>query len=102
MIRIDMEMPGNCSECCFFDDRGDYPLCLVLDEQRGYRFNPYKNRFPNCPLKEDETEKLRNICKILFNRCRLGNCLQGDYLKSYLCGLCTIKKECMSYEEDSQ
>lgn len=45
-----MEMPSCCGECRFLDERGDYPLCRVTDEQRGYNFRIRELRMPHCPL----------------------------------------------------
>ena len=51
MIQIDMEMPKCCDECFALDDHGDYPFCLISQDQRGYTFNVRKRRMPTCPLK---------------------------------------------------
>ena len=56
MIQIDMPMPNCCYNCCFSDDNGDYPYCLVLGQSRGYTFDTRTKRFPNCPLKEQEAK----------------------------------------------
>lgn len=47
-----MEMPECCDECFALDDNGDYPLCLVTGEQRGYTFRVRELRMPRCPLVE--------------------------------------------------
>lgn len=54
MIQIDMEMPKCCDECFALDDHGDYPFCLISQDQRGYTFNVRENRMPSCPLKARE------------------------------------------------
>ena len=54
MIQIDMPMPTCCDECFALDDHGDYPFCLISQDQRGYTFNTRKNRMPTCPLKAQE------------------------------------------------
>lgn len=45
-----MEMPSCCGECRFLDEYGDYPCCIVTDEQRGYNFRIRELRMPHCPL----------------------------------------------------
>ena len=54
MIQIDMPMPKCCDECFALDDHGDYPFCLISQDQRGYTFNVRENRMPTCPLKAQE------------------------------------------------
>lgn len=54
MIAIDMEMPKCCDECFALDDHGDYPFCLISQDQRGYTFNTKEKRMPTCPLKAQE------------------------------------------------
>lgn len=76
MIQIDVKMPNSCGECPFMDENhGDYPFCIALRQDRGYNFDVYQKKFPNCPLKpvekEDKTEleKRKDVCRALFNRC---------------------------------
>ena len=45
-----MEMPTCCAECRFLDESGDYPWCIITDEQRGYNFRIRELRMPHCPL----------------------------------------------------
>ena len=101
MIQIDMEMPEVCADCKFADiGENEYPFCLVLRQHRGYVFDTSKKRFPNCPLKsvaekkEDktETEKLKDMCRVLFNRCRAVGSADGA-----MCFFCGIRKECDSF-----
>lgn len=54
MIAIDMKMPKCCDECFALDDHGDYPFCLISQDQRGYTFNTKEKRMPTCPLKAQE------------------------------------------------
>ncbi len=96
MIQIDMEMPSCCYECKFMDDSGDYPYCRALQENRGYLFDTRAKRFPNCPLKEvdnskyeEEMQKRRELCRVLFNRCRVVGSAGGA-----MCLWCGIRKEC--------
>lgn len=96
MIQINIPMPRNCDECRFSDDSGDYPYCRVLQETRGYTFDMTKKKFPNCPLKpvekpkeDEESARLKQMCKVLFNRCRVvwsGN--------GMMCVWCGMRKEC--------
>ena len=50
MIQIDMPMPKCCDECFALDEHGDYPFCLISQDQRGYTFNTRDRRMPTCPL----------------------------------------------------
>lgn len=50
-----MEMPENCYECWALDECGDYPMCRITGEQRGYNFNVHKNKMDKCPLVEVHT-----------------------------------------------
>lgn len=54
MIQIDMQMPACCDKCFALDDHGDYPFCLISQDQRGYTFNTREKRMPTCPLKAQE------------------------------------------------
>lgn len=57
LIAISMDgMPSCCANCILFDDSGDYPTCYATRTSRGYNFNIYKKRMPNCPLKEYKIE----------------------------------------------
>jgi len=98
MIQIDMEKPTVCGDCPFIDyAENDYPFCLVLRQHRGYPFDISKKRFPNCPLQaveekeenQTETEKLKEMCRVLFNRCRAVISQDG-----MMCVFCGIRKEC--------
>lgn len=52
-IYIDnMEMPKCCDECFALDESGDYPFCLITQEQRGYTFRTREKRMDRCPLFE--------------------------------------------------
>ena len=46
-----IDMPSCCEECFALDFHGDYPRCMITDEQRGYNFNTRTQRMPHCPLK---------------------------------------------------
>ena len=48
---IVVEIPNCCGECFALDDNGDYPVCLVTQEQRGYTFNIRDQRMDKCPIK---------------------------------------------------
>ena len=45
-----IDMPNCCDECFALDDNGDYPLCLITQEQRGYTFNTRERKMDRCPL----------------------------------------------------
>lgn len=96
MIQIDIKMPKSCGDCHFIDDNGDYPYCLVLQQNRGYTFDVNMKRFPNCPLKEvdnsqyeEEMAKRKRMCKVLFNRCRVVGSAGGA-----MCAFCGMREEC--------
>ena len=98
MILIDMQMPKVCDDCPFMDeDHSDYPYCIALGQNRGYTFRIREKRFPNCPLMpveelkadESETAKLKDMCRVLFNRCRAVGSAGGA-----MCVFCGIKDEC--------
>lgn len=98
MIQIDMKMPEVCGDCPFADyTTREYPFCTVLQADRGYPFDVNKKKFPNCPLKsvekpksdESETAKLKDMCRVLFNRCRAFGSANGA-----MCVFCGMKEEC--------
>ena len=45
-----IDMPSCCDECFALDDRGDYPVCLITQEQLGYTFRIREQRMNKCPL----------------------------------------------------
>ena len=47
-----MDMPDCCDKCFALDDNGDYPICRITQEQRGYTFNTRTRKMDKCPLKE--------------------------------------------------
>ena len=55
------DMPACCDECFALDDNGDYPYCLISQDQRGYNFNTRVGRMPSCPLVEVPTPHGRLI-----------------------------------------
>lgn len=46
----DMEMPSCCDDCWALDEYGDYPVCRITEEQRGYNFRIREKRMDKCPL----------------------------------------------------
>ena len=56
-----MEMPKTCADCWALDDSGDYPYCLITQEQRGYTFRTREQRMGKCPLVEVPTPHGRLI-----------------------------------------
>jgi hypothetical protein len=46
-----IDMPSCCDECFALDDNGDYQLCLITQEQRGYTFRTREQKMDRCPLK---------------------------------------------------
>ena len=63
MVLLDIDMPNCCSECPLFDDRWDYPTCYITQESRGYNFNIYKKRMPECPLSVSIIQKEIDLTK---------------------------------------
>ena len=47
-----MKMPETCADCFALDEYGDYPVCRLTGEQRGYNFRIHENRMDRCPLVE--------------------------------------------------
>lgn len=46
------KMPIVCDDCWALDEYGDYPVCRITQEQRGYNFNVREYRMDDCPLVE--------------------------------------------------
>ncbi len=46
-----IDMPSCCYECFALDDNGDYLVCLITQEQRGYTFRTREQKMDRCPLK---------------------------------------------------
>ena len=46
-----IDMPSCCYECFALDDNGDYLVCLITQEQRGYTFRTREQKMDKCPLK---------------------------------------------------
>ena len=46
-----MDMPKCCDECFMLDDSGDYPMCRLTQEIRGYNFRTRERKMDRCPLK---------------------------------------------------
>lgn len=47
-----IDMPTCCDECFALDDNGDYPFCIITQEQRGYTFNTREQKMDRCPLQQ--------------------------------------------------
>ena len=62
MIQIDMKMPEYCDDCPMLDEYGDYPMCRITQETRGYNFNARKKRMDKCPMKPVEAVPLNKLC----------------------------------------
>lgn len=45
-----VDMPKCCDDCWALDDSGDYPMCRITGEQRGYTFRTREKRMDKCPL----------------------------------------------------
>ena len=46
------EMPSVCDCCWALDESGDYPMCRITEETRGYNFRVREKRMDKCPLIE--------------------------------------------------
>ena len=53
-----IDMPNCCDECFALDDNGDYPFCLITQEQRGYTFRTREQRMDKCPFRSMPEKKL--------------------------------------------
>ena len=52
VVVLGMDYPKSCAEFhAFLDDIGDYPMCQITGETRGYTFNVWARRMDNCPLR---------------------------------------------------
>lgn len=47
-----LKMPNACDECWALDESGDYPMCRITGETRGYNFRVREKRMDRCPLIE--------------------------------------------------
>lgn len=52
-----MRMPVCCADCNMLDDRGDYPVCVITGETRGYTFPVRERRMNACPLEPLNTQR---------------------------------------------
>lgn len=59
-----MEMPSVCDRCWALDESGDYPMCRITGETRGYNFCVREKRMDRCPLIElpDPVKHGRWVC----------------------------------------
>lgn len=55
-----IDMPRCCNECFAIDDSGDYPLCRITQEQKGYTFRTREQKMDECPLKKMPYKKKYN------------------------------------------
>lgn len=46
-----IDMPSCCDECFALDDYGDYPVCRITQEQRGYNFRTREQKMSKCPFR---------------------------------------------------
>ena len=54
-----IDMPSCCYKCFALDDNGDYPVCILTGEQRGYNFRSRETKMDKCPLKPAPEEQER-------------------------------------------
>lgn len=55
------DIPDCCYNCVHLDDSGDYPMCRITEEQRGYNFDSRNNKMDSCPLVEIPKQHSRLI-----------------------------------------
>ena len=55
-----IDMPNCCYECFALDDNGDYPMCCITQEQRGYNFRTRERKMDTCPLKSVPEKRIEN------------------------------------------
>lgn len=101
MIQIDMKMPEYCDDCWALDESGDYPMCRITGETRGYNFDARKKRMDKCPMKPVEAVPLDKLCEWLGN---LGMLAPG-YFDDEPCAGCELapywknkKSDCWKHE----
>ena len=62
MVSIkDFDMPKCCADCKMLDDHYDYPTCMITSHSRGYNFDIFHKRMPDCPLVESIIDKMIEI-----------------------------------------
>ena len=55
VIIKNMDMPKCCNDCFALNEYdGDYPVCIITQEQRGYSFEKREKRMDRCPLVEKD------------------------------------------------
>lgn len=72
-----MTMPTCCDECWALDDYGDYPVCRITQEQRGYNFNVRERRMDKCPLEAEPIVRCRD--------CKHFRFYDGTFGKGWMC-----------------
>ena len=78
-----IDMPNCCDECFALDDNGDYPVCLITQEQRGYTFRTREQKMDSCPLRPaPEKTDLSNF----------DNIVKAESDNAYEVGLCMYNR----------
>ena len=67
-----MDMPSCCDECFALDDNGDYPMCIITQEQRGYTFKTREQKMDRCPLQPMPEKKIFDSVKIAISARNCG------------------------------
>ena len=86
-----INMPECCDKCFALNTSGDYPVCIITDEQRGYTFRTREQRMDKCPLRliPEKYEIDKNKCsdphyqfefEYGYNQC-IDNILQMEVKK---------------------
>ena len=91
MIAIpNMDKPKKCDECWALDDKYDYPMCLITQEQRGYDFNTMTRVMDFCPLIDIVTCKdCKNSHMTYGGQCKYCDLMLDDddnYIECYFDG----------------
>jgi len=76
------EKPKRCDDCWALDDKYDYPMCLITQEQRGYNFNTMTQIMDKCLIIDIVT---CGECKYYSN---------NTEKKNYIIGCC-IRTNCI-------
>ena len=78
-----IDMPSCCYECFALDDNGDYLVCLITQEQRGYTFKTRERKMDSCPLRPaPEKIDLSNF----------DNIVKAESDNAYEVGLCMYNR----------
>ena len=84
MLILDMPMPRACDDCPMLDESGDYPMCRISEETRGYNFNTREKRMDICPIK-GELVQCKGCKKQGTDNCEREYYLYGGRSNNWYC-----------------